>query len=85
VSRRSHCACADIPNILDLGVQQLAAPYNNTIDRNTGLLKHFPVILGYTLYMAVCVIVSVKVVASGAALVLFCKIPKESERGMKRK
>jgi len=73
--------------ILDVGVRHhnfLAAPYDhNTIvfDRNIGLLKHSTVILVHTIYL----IISIKVVASGSRLTRFCKIPKESELGMKRK
>jgi len=53
-------------------------------DRNAGLLKHFTVILVYILYI-IHLITSAKVVASGPTLILFfCKVPKESQWGMKR-
>ena len=77
------------PKISDVNVRHppnvLAAPYNNTVvfDRNTGLLKHFTVILVYTLYNSFTT--SVEVVTSGPTLILFCKMPKESEWGMKGK
>jgi len=47
-ARRRHCGCPRCPTPATF----LAVPYNNTIvfDRNMGLLKHFTVILVYTLY-----------------------------------
>ena len=47
-ARRRHCECPRCPTPATF----LAVAYNNTIvfDRNMGLLKHFTVILVYTLY-----------------------------------